>query len=138
MSALRWYVAGFAERSGISVDLDLPESFDRLPLDTETALFRIVQESLINIHRHAGSETACIRLQRDARTLVLEIADRGRGIPEVALKGIRSGGGVSGVGIAGMSERIGQLGGSLEITSNDDGTTGATVRVQLPLGKEAR
>ena len=81
LSALRWYAAGFAERSGITVDLDLPESFERLPRDTETALFRIVQESLINIHRHAGSETARIRLQRDAETLVLEIDDRGRGIP---------------------------------------------------------
>jgi len=137
LSALRWYAAGFAERSGIKVDLDLPESFERLPLDTETALFRIVQESLINIHRHAGSDVARIRLLRDARTLVLEIADRGRGIPEESLKRIRSGGGAFGVGIAGMSERTGQLGGSLEITSSDDGTTGTTVRIQLPLGKEA-
>jgi len=137
LSALRWYAAGFAERSGISVDLDLPESFDRLPLDTETALFRIVQESLINIHRHAGSETARIRLLRDARTLVLEIADRGRGIPEESLNRIRSGGGTFGVGIAGMSERTEQLGGSLEVASSDDGATGTTVRVQLPLGKEA-
>jgi signal transduction histidine kinase len=138
LPALRWYAAGFAERSGIKVDLDLPESFERLPLDTETALFRIVQESLINIHRHAGSETARIRLARDARTLVLEIADRGRGIPETSLKRILIGGGAFGVGIAGMTERTGQLGGSLEITSSDHGTTGTTVRVQLPLGKDAR
>jgi len=135
LSALRWYAAGFSERSGIEVDLDLPEKFERLPLDTETALFRIVQESLINIHRHAASETARIRLRCDARTLVLEIGDRGRGIPEALLKRIRSGGGAVGVGIAGMSERTGQLGGSLEITSSDDATTGTTVRVQLPLGK---
>ena len=119
LSALRWYAAGFAERSGITVDLDLPESFERLPLDTETALFRIVQESLINIHRHAGSETARIRLQRDAETLVLEIDDRGHGIPKASLEHITSGGGVVGVGIAGMSERIEQLGGRLEITSGD-------------------
>jgi signal transduction histidine kinase len=138
VSALRWYAAGFAERSGITVDLDLPERFERLPLDTETALFRIVQESLSNIHRHAGSGTARIRLLRDGRTLVLEIADRGRGIPEESLKRIRSGAGVFGVGIAGMSERTGQLGGSLEITSSDDGPTGTTVRVQLPLRKETR
>ena len=65
LSALRWYAGGFAERSGIKVDLELPESFERLPLDTETALFRIVQESLTNIHRHAGSETAHIRLRSD-------------------------------------------------------------------------
>ncbi len=122
LSALRWYAAGFAERSGINVDLDLPESFERLPLDTETALFRIVQESLINIHRHAGSETARIRLRRDAETLVLEIEDRGHGIPKASLEHIMSGGGVAGVGIAGMSERIEQLGGRLEITSSDRGT----------------
>src|SRR5438552_11073322 len=75
LSALRWYAAGFAERSGINVDLELPESFERLPLDTETALFRIVQESLINIHRHAESESARIRLRRAAEMLVLEIED---------------------------------------------------------------
>src|SRR5688572_7048598 len=138
LSALRWYAAGFAERSGIKVALDLPESFERLPLDTETALFRIVQESLTNIHRHAKSTTARIRLQRDAGTLVLEISDRGIGIPEASLRRIRSGGGIVGVGIAGMSERVEQLGGSLQITSSDQGTTGTTVRIQVPLGKEVR
>jgi PAS domain S-box-containing protein len=137
LSALRWYAAGFAERSGIKVDLNLPESFERLPLDTETALFRIVQESLINIHRHAGSETARIRLQRDAETLVLEIEDGGRGISDASLKHIVNGGGVVGVGIPGMSERIEQLGGRLEITSSDHGTTGTTVRIRLPLAKDA-
>ena len=74
-------------------------------------------------------------LQRDAGTLVLEVADRGRGIPEASLERIRSGGSVFGVGVAGMIERTGQLGGSLEITSSDNGTT---VRVRLTLGKEAR
>jgi two-component system NarL family sensor kinase len=134
LPALRWYAAGFAERSGITVDLELPETFDRLPLDTETALFRVVQESLINIHRHAGSQTARIRLQCDAETLELEIADRGHGIPRASLERIRSGGGV-GVGIAGMSERTKQLGGRLEIASSDRGTT---VRARLPLVKDAR
>ena len=114
------------------MDLDLPESFERLPLDTETVLFRIVQESLTNIHRHAGSETARIRLRRDADMLVLEIEDRGHGIPSVSLKHITSGRG--GVGIAGMSERIEQLRGRLEVTSSDHGTT---VRVRLPLAKDA-
>jgi PAS domain S-box-containing protein len=132
LSALRWHAAGFAERSGIKVDLDLPQSFERLPLDTETALFRIVQESLINIHRHAGSETARIRLRREAGTLVLEIEDRGHGIPKTSLERITRRGGLLGVGIAGMSERIEQLGGRLEITSSDHG---ATVRVRLPLMK---
>jgi signal transduction histidine kinase len=134
LSALRWYAAGFAERSGIKLDVDLPERFERLSLDTETALFRIVQESLINIHRHAGSKTARIRLRRHAGTLVLEIKDRGHGIPKASLEHITSRGGVAGVGIAGMSERIEQLGGRLEITSGDRGTT---VRVRLPLVKDA-
>jgi PAS domain S-box-containing protein len=126
--ALRWFAAGFADRSGIAVDLDLPESFERLPLNTETALFRIVQESLINIHRHAGSETARIRLRCDTETLVLEIEDRGQGIPDALLKHIMSSEGSAGVGIAGMIERIEQLGGCLEIASSDQGTT---VRVRL-------
>jgi len=133
LSALRWYASGFAERSGITVHLDLPDSFERLPLDTETALFRIVQESLINIHRHAGSQTAGIRLQRDAETLELEISDSGHGIAKASLPRITSGR-VVGVGIAGMSERIDQLGGRFEIVSGDGGTT---VRALLPLVKDA-
>jgi PAS domain S-box-containing protein len=134
LSALRWYAAGFAERSGIKVDLELPENLERLPLDTETALFRVVQESLTNIHRHAESGTARIRLRRDVEALVLEIEDRGHGIPKASLKRITSRGGVSGVGVAGMSERIEQLGGSLELTSSEQGTS---VRVWLPLERFA-
>jgi signal transduction histidine kinase len=134
LSALRWYAAGFAERSGVKADLDLPETFERLPRDTETALFRIVQEALINIHRHAESETARIRLRRDAQMLVLEIEDRGHGIPDTSLERIMSHGGAAGVGIAGMIERIEPLGGRLEITSSDRGTT---VRVRLPLTRAA-
>ena len=132
LSALRWYAAGFAERSGIKVDLELPDRFGRLPRDTETALFRIVQESLINIHRHSKSDTASIRLRRDAERLVLEIEDHGHGIPKASLKRIR--GGIVGVGIAAMSERIEQLGGRLEITSGNHGTA---VRARLPLVKDA-
>jgi two-component system NarL family sensor kinase len=132
LPALRWYAGGFAKRSGIKVDLDLPERFERLPLDSGTVLFRIVQEALTNIHRHAGSKTARIRLAREAETLVLEIEDRGRGIPSASLKHIAGGGG--GVGIASMSERIEQLGGRLEVMSSEHGTT---VRVWLPLAKDA-
>ena len=136
LSALRWYAGGFAKRSGIKVDLDLPDRFERLPLDTETVLFRIVQESLTNIHRHAGSKTAHIRPGGDAETLVLEIEDRGHGIPDAALEHITTGGGGVGVGIASMSERIEQLGGRLEVTSSVRGKTGTTVRVWLPLAKD--
>jgi signal transduction histidine kinase len=132
LSALRWYAGGFAERSGMKVELDLPENLDRLPLDTETVLFRVVQESLTNIHRHAGSETARIQLRRDAGMIALAIEDRGHGIPRATLEQITSGG--VGVGVAGMNERIEQLGGRLEVTSTDRGTT---VRVWVPVEKGA-
>jgi len=132
LSALRWYARGFAERSGIKVELDLPDPFERLPLDTETVLFRVVQESLTNIHRHARSKTARIRVQRDAETLVLAVQDAGTGIPSYVLKHIANGG--AGVGIAGMTERIQQLGGRFELLSGDGGTT---VRVSLPLPTDA-
>ena len=133
LSALRWYVGGFAERSGITVDLDLPDRFERLPLETETVLFRIIQESLTNIHRHAESKTALIRLRCDAEMLTLEIEDRGHGIPSASLEHITRGEGGTGVGIASMSERIEQLGGRLEVTSSERGTT---VHVWLPLAKK--
>jgi PAS domain S-box-containing protein len=134
LTALRWYAAGFAGRSGITLDLDLPPNFDRLPLETEIALFRVVQESLINIHRHSGSKTARIRLRLDAGGLVLEIQDEGRGIPEAPLGQITRGGGGAGVGVTGMSERVEQLGGRFEITS---GAGGTTVAAWLPLVKDS-
>ena len=134
LSALRWHAGGFAERSGIKVDLDLPESMERLPLDTETVLFRIVQESLTNIHRHSGSATARIRLRRDEEMLELQIEDQGHGIPKGSLGQLTAGGEGAGVGIAGMTWRARQLGGSLEVKSSDHGTT---VRVLLPLAKDA-
>jgi two-component system NarL family sensor kinase len=138
LSAVRWYASGFGKRSGITVELDLPAHFERLPRDTETALFRVVQESLINIHRHAGSPTAHIRLRREAEALLLEIEDSGGGIPSDVLERVLSRGGGVGVGIAGMWERVEQLGGRLEVTSSDQGTTGTVVRVRLPLAKDAR
>jgi len=130
VSALRWYVSGFAERSGINVTLDLPPTFERLPRDMEIALFRVVQEALLNIHHHADSPTALIRLRVEAHRLALEIEDRGRGMPPGVIAQLPTGGVALGVGVAGMRERLQQLGGTLDIESNDRGTT---VRVQLPL-----
>ena len=130
LSALRWYVSGFAERSRIDVSLDLPEKLDRLPRETETALFRVVQEALLNIHHHADSPTAAIRLRTDTHRLTLEIEDHGRGMPPALMAELPAGGVALGVGVAGMRERLQQLGGALEIQSSDRGTT---VRVQIPL-----
>ncbi len=130
-SALRWYVDGFSQRSGIQVDLKLPDDFGRLPSELETAIFRVVQESLTNIHRHSGSPVARIRLQQTGDHVVVEIADRGKGIPEEKLQEMASTG-TPGVGIRGMRERLRQLGGTLEIES---GRSGTIVTVRLPLDK---
>jgi len=130
LSAVRWYAKGFADRSGITVDLDLPDTLERLPRQVETALFRVVQEALINVHRHADSSTARIRLRSVGGSLTLEIEDRGRGMPEELLARVPAGGGAAGVGIAGMRERLEELGGTIEI---DSGERGTTVRAVVPL-----
>ncbi|HET7890430.1 MAG TPA: sensor histidine kinase [Candidatus Sulfotelmatobacter sp.] len=130
-SALRWYVDGFALRSKIRVDLDLPEDFRRLPRESETAIFRVVQECLTNIHRHSGSPIAKIRLRQREREVLVEIADKGKGIPSDKQEEMSSEG-TPGVGIRGMRERLRQLGGSLDIDSNN---TGTLVVVRLPVGE---
>ena len=134
LSALRWYAKGFADRSGITVDLDLPATFGRLPQEVETGLFRVVQEALINTHRHAQSATASIRLTAAADLLTLEIEDRGRGMSPEVLSSVTMGGGAPGVGIAGMRERLEQLGGRLNIESSVRGTT---IRATVPLQTRA-
>ena len=134
LSALRWYAAGFAKRSGIKVDLDLPSTFTRLPQDVATTLFRVIQEALLNIHHHADSPTALIRLRLDHERLLLEIVDHGRGMPRTAIAQLPAGAGATGVGVAGMRERLQQIGGTFDIESSDRGTT---VRVRLPLSQDA-
>lgn len=129
-SALRCYVDGFAQRSGIQVQLEIPPDFMRPPAEFETALFRIVQEGLTNVHRHSGSPTVDIRLAVDAECLSLELSDQGRGIPREKLRRFNGTRTVPGVGIAGMRERVRQLGGRLELESSPSGTT---VRVLLPV-----
>jgi len=120
-SALRWYVDGFSERSNIKVDLEIPADLGRLPSDVEIAIFRIVQECLTNIHRHSGSATATIRLHREGDRLLVQVQDRGKGIPIAKQREvIESGRG--GVGFGGMRERLRQLGGRLEIQSEGTGT----------------
>ena len=114
LSALRWYVEGFSERSKIDVDLQLDSGVGRLPAEHETAIFRIVQECLTNIHRHSGSSTAKISIARNTGKLEIEICDQGKGMPMPVPR--------AGVGIQGMGERVRQLGGSLEIGSSSGGT----------------
>lgn len=130
VSALGWYAEGFSARSGVVVELDLPSSFERLDQDVETALFRVVQEALINVHRHASSLHATIRLRRTEDGLTLEVADTGRGMATELLQQLPAGGGALGVGVAGMRERLQQLGGTLNIESGEQGTV---VRARVPL-----
>jgi len=131
VSAVKEYAEGFSERSGIKLDLNLQAGFGRLPQEAETALFRIVQESLSNIQRHSGSKTAKIHLRADSACVNLEVSDRGRGMDKNAVERGNGSGARLGVGILGMRERLAQLGGKLEIESNSQGTT---VRATIPLG----
>lgn len=130
-SAARWYVDGFAQRSGIQVNLDIASAVGRLHKDVELALFRAVQEALTNVHRHAASTAVDIRLTAGGKQVRLEIKDNGRGIPPQQLKHLREDFAQAGVGIAGMRERIRELGGWLEILSGENGTK-VIVRVPLP------
>jgi PAS domain S-box-containing protein len=129
-SAIKEYAAGFSERSGVELDVDLQADFGRLPQEAETALFRIVQESLSNIQRHSGSRTARIRLRGDLTCVNLEIGDQGHGMAGAALDRNHTPGARLGVGILGMRERMKQLRGKLEIESSSSGTT---VRATIPL-----
>jgi signal transduction histidine kinase len=128
--ALKWYVEGFAERSKIAVDLECSKNLGRLPREVETAIFRIVQEGLINIHRHSASLTAAIQITWSGSQIRLEIRDNGKGISPEMRHQMESGGTV-GVGVRGMRERVSQLGGSLEINSAGPGT-GTCIVVRLP------
>jgi signal transduction histidine kinase len=132
-SGLRSYLDGFRERSKISVDLEISEDLGRLQQDLETAIFRIVQECLTNIHRHSESPVARIRIGRSDGQVSLEVEDRGKGIPQEKREAMDSGG-TPGVGIRGMRERLRQLGGTLEITSNGMGTV---VAARLPVARNS-
>ena len=119
-SALRWYTEGLTERSGISIELNIPDDLGRLAPEVELAIFRLVQECLTNIHRHSGSKTAVIRIAREPDKIYAEVQDHGKGISTERLAEIQSHG--VGVGITGMRERVRQSHGELTIDSDPLGT----------------
>jgi PAS domain S-box-containing protein len=129
-SAIPWYLEGFTARSGIKTTFEVKE-FGRLPRDRELALFRVLQESLTNVHRHSGSKTAQIRLFVEENSCVLEVEDSGKGLsmefPDQIGKNVTA----FGVGVRGMNERMLQLGGSLELSSKE---TGTLMRAIVPIG----
>jgi len=127
-SALTWYVQGLAERSNLEIDLEIADNFGRLPSEMELLVFRLVQECLTNIHRHSGSKTALIRIERDENTVRVTVEDQGSGMSPERLAEIQSQG--TGVGIRGMRERVRHFRGELVIESNGSGTK---VYATLPL-----
>jgi signal transduction histidine kinase len=131
-SAARWYTDEFAKRSGIDVELEFPEGVDRLPELVRIALFRILQESLTNVHRHSGSPSVEVRMKVNHQA-VLTVKDFGRGVPAELIQGSQTNGNHFGVGLSGMRERVNDLGGTFEIQSGGNGTL---ITVSIPLATE--
>ena len=127
-SALGWYLDGFSERSKIPVELQLPEDLGRLPKELELVIFRVIQESLTNIHRHSSSPSAKICLVRSEGFIEFEISDRGKGIAPGKQQEMKTA--KAGVGVRGMEERVRQFNGTLRIVSDRSGTR---VLVKLPI-----
>jgi PAS domain S-box-containing protein len=134
-SAVRWYAEGFEKRSGIHLRVDIAAGLGRLPVDAETALFRIVQESLTNVHRYSGSASAEIRVAMVSDHVQLEIIDHGKGAKAAKSRVVLDGTAPLGVGIPGMRERLHQLGGQLEV---DFGANGTRVVAVVPIKRVDR
>ena len=119
-SAISLYLQGLRERSALEVRFEISEQFGRLPGELELVIFRLVQESLTNIHRHSESKTASIRIDRESNQISLDIRDQGKGMSSERMAEIQSG--RSGVGIGGMRERLRQFEGTMNIESDNSGT----------------
>jgi two-component system NarL family sensor kinase len=131
-SALRTFIQGFAERSGILIDLELPDRSIRMSRDLETTIFRVVQEGLSNVHKHSRSSTARVRVAVNHDGVFINVEDEGTGLPssteftELPTK--------IGVGISSMQERVRHCGGHLQLHSHGAGTQ---LEVSLPLRQAA-
>ena len=132
-SASRWFVEGFGKRSGIETKLDILDGAGRLAEPVELVLFRVLQESLTNVHRHSGSKKADVSLNTVGSNVILRVKDYGRGMPAHVIESLRETGAGGGVGLAGMTERIHEIGGRLEINS---GTTGTEVVASVPVRRK--
>jgi two-component system NarL family sensor kinase len=133
-SEVLWYAEGFKKRSGIHLTVSIDEELVRLTTDAETALFRVLQESLTNVHRYSGSPSAEIRIFQSAGKVHLEIVDHGKGVKAGTERPSFAGAPTLGVGIPGMRERIRQLGGQLEVEFSNEGTR---VHASLPVEASA-
>ena len=135
-SAARWYIEGFAKRSGIDVSFTLDDFPGRLPREAEIALFRVLQEALTNVHRHSGAKSVQIDMSCKRDVALLRVKDDGRGIPLRLLRRFQSGHG-GGIGLAGMRERLADLQGELRVESTAEGTViSATVPAESSIRVE--
>ena len=128
-SAINWYLEGFMQRSGIKVNFNAPASLERPSRDIELALFRVLQESLTNVHKHSGASLVDIQLSRENGAIHLNVRDYGRGLPNAIASATRPVSSLFGVGLRGMNERMLQLGGRLALSSASPGTL---VRATVP------
>jgi len=119
-SALRWYIEGLRQRSGLDIRMQIPERLERLPREMELVIFRLVQECLTNVHRHSASKVAYIRLHTTGDKIFVEVEDKGTGMSPERLREVQSEG--AGIGLRGMRERVRQFNGDLVIESNRGGT----------------
>ncbi len=132
-SAATWYVEGFGKRSSIQTNLDISPRLERLPQGVEMALFRALQESLTNVHRHSGSPKVDVRIELEDGHIDFVVRDYGRGIAPQRFEHFHTAGTDLGVGLTGMRERINELGGNLQLFSENPGTS---VRVTIPVGQD--
>jgi signal transduction histidine kinase len=129
-AAAHWFIDGFAKRTAMRVDTNFvhpdqnPASTktNRMPQAVELALFRALQEGLINAHRHSASPNVEVKFERLPELATLEICDFGRGIPRPVMERFQRTGTGSGVGLSGIRERIKELGGDFKIHSDASGT----------------
>lgn len=129
-SAAHWYIEGFSKRSGIDVRTNIKLPMKRLTDAVELAFFRILQEALTNVHRHSGSKKVKVDLWADSLNVILEVKDFGCGLPQDLLDRFQQNGTGTGVGLAGIRERLKELGGELIVLSSSSGTT---LRAVIPL-----
>lgn len=128
-AALHWYIEGLVKRSKIEISLSItPHTFSRLPREIETAVFRVVQESLTNVYRHSGSASARVEIDKQSDWVTVRVRDYGKGVPHEATE--RSHSPTLGVGLAGMRERIRQFGGALTVSRAEPGTQ---IEAKIPI-----
>jgi signal transduction histidine kinase len=134
LSAARWYVDEYGKRSQVKVSLRVDEPIERLPREVEIALFRVLQETLTNVYRHAGAETVDVRLRSSNGDVRLTVADDGKGIPQEILSKFRDGAAL-GIGLAGMRERLAEFGGRIQVESS---SAGAVVEAVIPMAVRSK